>query len=441
MAEAASRSGKTEPADERETRRNARLIILNGGVMELAHSFASSEAVIPAYIQLLTGSSIYVGLSRAMMRVGWAWPQILISNLIEGRERKKPVFIWGGLVRCCITVTIGVATWVLAEESPGVLLGIYLGLYAVATSMMGVTNVPWMDVIGKVIPSGERSRVFALRRLLGGGLAIGSGLVISYMVSDASGLAFPKGYAVLFIISGVVTAVSVSIFGLIREPVENVARAREPMRSYLAGGFRLLREDLDYRRLFILRYLWAAAMMGTSFYVPYALSDLQISMVYIGLFVSVSQASSILSNALWARIGKRGGSRALMIIGTYLLGASLVVPLVTPYVPSIAVSPFDVFGVATFDTRVLFFSLTFLCNGFATSGMFTGRMALVLDLAPEDRRPTYTSFMNTLGVPQGLMPILGGFLAAWLSYGHVFFIGLCFLPPAILLAHRIQQKS
>ena len=438
MADAAERGA--EP-DKREAKRSSRLIIGHGGVEQFAHSFSSSEAVIPAYIQLLTGSSVYVGLSRAMMRVGWAWPQILISNLIEGRERKQPVFLLAGLIQCSVTISIGVGTWVLADESPGVLLGLYFILYALSTSMMGIKNVPWMDVMGKVIPSGDRARVFALRRLVGGGLAIGSGVGISYLLSDASGLVFPRGYAVLFVLSGFCTLISLSIFRMIREPIQNVAKAREPMRSYLVNGFRLLKEDLDYRRLFILRYLWAAAMMGTSFYVPYALTDLHISMVYIGLFVSVSQASSILSNALWAWIGKRGGSRTLMIWGTYTLGASLVIPLLTPFVPSVAVSPLDVFGVAAFDTRVLFFSLTFLCNGFATSGMFTGRMALVLDLAPEDRRPTYTSFMNTLGVPQGLLPIVGGLLAAWLSFGHVFFIGLFFLPPAIFLAHRIQQKN
>lgn len=409
--------------------------------MQFAHSFSSSEVVIPAYIQLLTGSSVLVGVSRALMRIGWAWPQILISNLIEGRERKLSVFVLAGVIQSSVTIGIGIGTWMLADATSGTLLVLYLALYALATSMMGIKNVPWMDVIGKVVPSGDRARVFALRRLLGGGLAISSGLAISYLLSDASGLVFPRGYAVLFVLSGSFTLISLSIFRMIREPIENVAREREPMRSYLSSGFKLLLEDADYRRLFILRYLWAAAMMGTSFYVPYALTDLYIPTVYIGLFVSVTQASSILSNALWAWVGTRGGSRLLMICGTYMLAASIAIPLLTPYVPSVAISPFDVFGVAAFDTQVLFFSLTFLCNGFATSGMYTGRMALVLDLAPEDKRPTYTSFMNTLGVLQGLLPVLGGFLAAWFSFGLVFMVGLCFLPPAILLAHRIQEKS
>ena len=127
---------------------------------------------------------------------------------------------------------------------------------------------------------------------------------------------------------------------------------------------------------------------------------------------------------------------------TYFLAGSLLIPLSTPLVLDLTIRPLAFLGIPfSISTQVLYFSLTFLCNGFAISGMFTGRMALVLDLAPADRRPTYTSFMNTLGVPQGLLPILGGFLAAWLSYRDMFLISLAFIPPAIILARRIRPAQ
>ena len=424
-----------------EVKRNSRLVILNGGLMQFADSFSSSEAVIPAFIQTLTGSSVLVGLSRSMMRIGWAWPQIFISRIIEEREEKKPLFIWVGLLRaavwCCAAATI----WFLAGERPAIVLGAFFLMYMVLTSMMGVTNVPWMDVIGKTIPTGGRGRVFALRRLFGGGLAIASGGVIAYILSDRSGLGFPKSYAVLFLTTGVLTVVAILAFGLIREPIEQVRKGRLPMGEYLKSGFKLLKEDDDYRRLFILRYIWATAMMGTSFYVPFALSDLGIGVVYIGLFVSVSQAASILSNALWAWVSERWGNRELLISGTYLLGLSILVPITTPLISDTPIQPLSFIGIDfSLSTRVLYFCLTFLFNGFSTSGMFTGRMALVLDLSPPDRRPIYTSFMNTMGVPQGLMPILGGLLAGWLSYHYMFLISLLFIPPAIILADRISPS-
>lgn len=409
--------------------------------MQFAMSFASSETVIPAFIQTLTGSSLYVGLSRSLIRVGWSWPQIFISRIIEEREEKKPLFIWVGLLRAVVWVGVAAATWSLAGENPTVVLVVFLLMYSVTTSLMGVTNVPWMDVIGKTVPEGGRGRVFALRRLFGGGLAVVSGGLISFVLSDRSGLGFPRSYAVLFLISAVITAAAILVFGLIREPIEEVRKGREPIRAYLKSGFLLLREDLDYRRLFILRYVWATAMMGTSFYVPYALSDLQMSVVYVGLFVSVSQFASILSNALWAWVSDRWGNRELLMAGTYMLGLSILIPVTTPLIEDIPVRPLGFLGVDfSLSTQVLYFCMTFLFNGFATSGMFTGRMALVLDLSPSDRRPTYTSFMNTMGVPQGLMPILGGVLAGWMTYHYMFLVSLLFVPPAVVLASRISHS-
>lgn len=432
----------TEQTIQKNAQRNGRLIVLNGGLMQFAMSFASSETVIPAFIQTLTGSSILVGLARSMMQVGWAWPQILISWLIEKRERKLPLLIRVGMIHAACWCALGAAIWHLAGERPLVVLGVFIGMYAITTSLMGVSNVAWMDLVGKTVPQGGRARVFALRRMIGGGLAVASGAVIAYILSERSGVGFPRDYAVIFLIAAGLYAIASATFGLIREPIEPVRKSREPIRSYLAGGFRLLKDDDDYRRLFILRYLWATAMMGTSFYVPFAISDLGMNIVYIGLFVSVSQVSSVLSNALWARIGDRKGNRALLIYGTYFLAGSLLIPLSTPLVLDLTIRPLAFLGIPfSISTQVLYFSLTFLCNGFANSGMFTGRMALVLDLAPADRRPTYTSFMNTLGVPQGLLPILGGFLAAWLSYRDMFLISLAFIPPAIILARRIRPAQ
>jgi len=47
-------------------------------------------------------------------------------------------------------------------------------------------------------------------------------------------------------------------------------------------------------------------------------------------------------------------------------------------------------------------------------------MALVLDLAPADRRTDVHRFHEHPRRAAGLLPILGGFLAAWLSYRDMF---------------------
>ena len=426
--------------DAAEVKRNSRLVILNGGLSESGYRFASSETVIPAFIQTLTGSSVMVGLTRALMRVGWAWPQIFISHFIEERPRKLPFLVCVQLIRGAVTVGIGIVLWFAGGVETTSLFVVFLAMYAMTTSMMGATNVPRMDVVGKTIPSGQRARVFAMTRLLGGGLAIGTGGVISYVLSEKSGFGFPGSYGVLFMIGGTVTGASSLIFFLIREPIEKNRRKREPFRAYMASGLRLLKDDANYRRLFALRYTWAAAEVGRSFYVPYAISTLGISAVFVGLFVSVSQASSLLSNALWAWVAPRRGNRSLLIYGTYMLAFSVSIPILTPYLPVEYVRPLTLFGIeSAIRTDVLFFSLTFVFNAFASSGMYTGRMTLILDISPPDRRPTYTSFMNTFGVLQGAFPILAGVAATLIGYRGVFLIALCCVPFSVILVHRFKE--
>ncbi len=236
-----------------EEKRNARLVIANGAVMQMAMSFASSDTVLPAFMQMVTGSSIMVGVAHTIMRVGWAWPQVFISRVIESQPRKMGTLLGAGLARAGIWVLLAVVTFFAGDPYGVWYLVLFFSIYAVTTSLSGVSNVPWMDIIGKSIPSEARVRVFALRRLVGGLLAIATGVVVSFVLSEASGLSFPQDYAVLFLLSAIFTALAIATFALIRERTEEVRKERLSLRRYLASGVALLKEDDDYRRLLALR--------------------------------------------------------------------------------------------------------------------------------------------------------------------------------------------
>jgi len=429
-----------ERKGKEEVKRNTRLLVLNGGLMMMAMTFVSSDLVLPAFVQTLTSSSILVGLAGALMRIGWAWPQVFISRVVEPKPRKMPLFVIAGTGRSIIWFAVGAMTYWMGAENPTALLIVFMVLYGIATSMMGITNVPWMDIIGKSIPSAERARMFAVRRLLGGAMAMGAGAAISYILSSQSGLVFPNNYAVLFMLSGIGTGLSIWAFALIREPIEKGNQKRLPFGAYMASGLNLLREDSNYRNLCILQFMWAFSMMAAPFYVPYALEGYGMPLVYVGFFVTVMQFSSIFSNALWAWLGHHKGNQSLLVYGTWFLGLSVLIPLLTQWIPSYDLRPMALLGWdVVINSQILFYSLTFVFSGFATSGMFTGRMTYVLDIAPPDRRPTYTSFMNMFMLPQGVLPILGGVLVSWISYQYTFILSLLFVPVSVILAQKLKD--
>ncbi len=446
MRESATRKVATvakQAAVRRQARNEKRsfwLLVANGALMMSAMTFVSSDLVLPAFVQTLSTSSVMVGLAGALMRIGWAWPQVFISRVVEPMPRKMPMFVTAGTVRTLMWIALGLLTMWMGAGRPSVLIVTFMVMYGLATSCTGITNVPWMDIIGKSVPSSDRARMFAVRRLAGGGTAMLSGALISWMLSDRSGLTFPDNYATLFVLSGVGTGLSILAFSRIREPIQQKKRGKTlPLGEYLQVGIGLLREDLNYRRLCILQFLWAFSMMATPFYVPFALTELGMDVSVVGLFVAVMQFSSIFSNVIWAWVGQKKGNHALLSIGTWFLTFSILIPLTVRWVPPIDVAMFGWAGSdGAFDLCVGYYALTFVFTGFAMSGMFTGRMTYVLDIAPEDRRPTYTSFMNAAMLPQGVLPVLGGWLVALVSYENMFVVSLAFVPVAVWTARKLK---
>lgn len=427
-----------ELRERKNIRRSFWLLVANGASMHSGMTFVSSDLVLPAFVQTLTTSSVMVGLAGALMRIGWAWPQVFISRIVEPMPRKMKFFAYAGTCRTLSWVLIGLFTVAMGADRPIVLLTFFMVFYGVATSFMGITSVPWMDIIGKAVPPNERARMFAVRRLAGGGTSMAAGVAIGFILSESSGLTFPHNYGLLFMLSGVATGVSVAVFAMIREPVLTGARKKLPMGAYIRSGLQILKEDLNYRRLCILQFLWAFSMMGSPFYVPFALTDLGMSVTFIGFFVTVMQFSSIFSNVIWAWIGQKKGNHALLSMGTYFLGVSILIPLTVTWIPAIHVNPTELIGISyPFDLRIGYYALTFVFSGFASSGMYTGRMTYILDIAPEDRRPTYTSFMNAFMLPQGVLPIIGGALVALISYQNMFIVALAFVPVSIAIARKL----
>ena len=418
----------------RETRRNSWLLVINGGMVMMAYTFISADLVMPAFVQTLTESSILIGMAGALMRMGWAWPQVFISRIIEPKPRKMPLLIGAGMARSAMWILVGAMTIFLGGLNPAFFLFLFMVFYALGTSLMGVMNVPWMDLMGKAIPASHRAKVFALRRFSGGVMSMVAGVLISYILSAQSGLSFPNNYAVLFMLSGSGTALAVLTFGMIREPIEKRTRAQLSLKNYLLSGLSLMKDDVNFRRLCMVQFLWGFSMMGGPFYVPYAISGLGIGAVYIGFYVIAMQFSSVFSNVAWAWVGRYKGNQALFLYGTCLLALSILIPISIVYVPD---RTFWFWGTEV-NLRVVVYAFTFIFSGAAQSGMYSGRMTYVLDIAPADRRPTYTSFMNMFMFPQGLLPMLAGVLVAWISYQNLFRISLLFIPFAAVLAYQLK---
>ena len=318
----------------------------------------------------------------------------------------------------------------------------FLGLYFISSSAMGVSTLPYMDIVSKAIAPQQRARFFSLRQLYGGFFAIWVGFLVRAVLGDESeftgilgsitqifktstmyfigsvcrldtDLGFPYNYAFLFVCSvGAAFFSFVSFLG-VREPIHPVHPNRQPMWQHLKHGAYFLRTDANYRRFILFRVFAHFSGMASPFYMPYALNDLGFSEATMGFFIVCSALSGVVSNALWGHIGEKYGVRWLLIITAALMG----IP------PALAFSS----GILPISLQMPAFFMIFIVGGVLANGMMVGFMAYMLNIAPPRNRPSYIGFMNTLLMPVSFGPLLAGFLAPHIGYRWLFAIsvGIC----------------
>ncbi len=436
------------------SQRNFRFALLQGAFMRINLAFADSSTVLPAFIHKLSGSNILVGLTGSMMTAGWMWPQLLMSNLLEHRPRKMPFYALGMGIRVLAWLGVFCCTILIGERNPMLLAACFLGFYFLSSSAMGVSTLPYMDIVSKSIAPHYRARFFSLRQLYGGFFAIWVGFLVRAVLGNESEftgivggitrtfkamtmyiicsicrvdteLGFPYNYAFLFICSVSAAFLSFISFLGVREPIHPVQPIRQPMWQHLKQGPRFLRTDMNYRRFILFRVAAHFSGMASPFYIPYALDELNVSEATIGFFIVCSALSGVVSNTLWGYIGDNYGVRWLLIITAGLMG----IP------PTIAFSA----AVLPPSLQLPAYFLIFTVGGILANGMMVGFMAYMLNIAPPRSRPSYIGFMNTFLLPVSFAPVIGGVLAPHIGYRWLFAISICICLIAFAVATGLKE--
>ena len=434
--------------------RNFRFALLQGVFMRINLAFADSATVLPAFIDKLSGSHLLVGLTGSMMTAGWMWPQLLMSNLLEHRPRKMPFYVLGMSVRVLAWLAIFFCTITIGEQNPMLLAICFLGFYFLSSSAMGVSTLPYMDIVSKSIEPQRRARFFSQRQLYGGFFAIWVGFLVRAVLGDESDftgilgsvtqafktftmyfigsicnletdLGFPYNYAFLFICSVAAAFLSFVSFLGVREPIHPVQSTRQPISEHLKQGPHFLRTDANYRRFIFFRVFGHFSGMASPFYIPYALNELGLSEATIGFFIVCSALSGVISNTIWGYVGERYGVRWLLIITAGLMGIPAAIAFSS--------------GILPMSFQMPAFLLIFIVGGILGNGMMVGFMAYMLNIAPPRNRPTYIGFMNTLLMPVSFAPVLGGILARFAGYRWLFAISIGISIAGFRIATGLQE--
>jgi MFS family permease len=229
------------------------------------------------------------------------------------------------------------------------------------------------------------------------------------------------------------SAVGLFMFGMIREPKAKVVHKLRPLSEHLRLGFDLLRRRGNYRLFFVVRICWQLTSMAFPFYAAYAYSALGFSEASVGVFVSLWVASGVISNYVWGKLADMKGNRVVLVLTALI---SLAPPLMVLFILGSAEA-----GAGDGPGSRAFWLLasTFAINGFSRSGRFISNMMYLLEFVPEDRRPLYVGFMNTVTFPFMLSPVLGGWIVQSVSYQALFAVSAVFAVISVILSARLIE--
>jgi MFS family permease len=388
--------------------RNFAAHLAHGLLGQTGFRLINAPTFIPAYIHLLSGSDLAVGVARGLQSLGMALSPILGATLIEHRRRVLPVgFVVGALMRIQV-LGIALAAFLLPPAAALVAVCIGLGLFGVFLGMQGVV---FNFLLSKVIPVETRGRLLGLRNALAGGTAAGVAVLAGYWVEHET---LGNGFGTTFLAAFVLSSAGLACLLLIREPetprVREAVRVHERLRDLPA----LLRADPDFTRYFLARALGTMGRMSVPFYVIYAGTKMEIGGAQLGVLTLAFVLAQSVVNLLWGWIADRSGFRLVFLLAQTLWIGSGAVLLVSAAYPVLI-------GVM-------------IGLGAGLGGFMMAAQNLVLEFGSRHNLPLRIALANSSSELVGaIAPLSAGLLATAVGYRAVFATAIAFQLAALLL--------
>lgn len=389
-------------------RRNYVGHLLHGLLGQTGFRLINAPTFVPAYIHLLSGSDLAVGLARSAQSLGMFLSPILGATTIEHRRRVLPIgFLVGGLMRVQV-LGIALAAFFLPPQWALIATWLFLTFFGFFLGMQGVI---FNYLMSKVIPVERRGVLLGLRNSLAGVTATAVAGVGGWLVASE---ALGNGYATTFLVSFGLTSAGLAMLLLVREPEPPEVRSAASFSTRLLELPQLLRSDRHFTAYFGARCLATMGRMAVPFYILYAGDVVGLSGRNLGLLSMAFLLANSTVNLVWGAVADRTGFRLVFAVALVVWIGAVCVLLATE---SLAVLMVAFFGI-----------------GAGFGGFMMSAQNLVLEFGEREDLPMRIAIANSGSELVGAVgPLLGGAIAAISSYGTVFVTAMSFQAAAVVV--------
>lgn len=342
--------------------RNMRFLVIE---IFWAAIFTGSVSFNAAYLIRLGGSNLLVGLLTAGAALVNVFATIPFAALLERRANRRP-WIVGSLA----AVRAGYLGLVLVPLLPEIMRPSAMVLWLIVLNVPSALFVAgFTPMLADLVPIHRRARVFAARNIALGATVTVCTFVMGYWLDLAP---FPFNYQVIYTVGVIASAISTIYVARLTIPDSEVVPRALPRRRSLGDLLAITTRQRPFVNMLFNTLLFNLAVwMALPLQPIYFVRELGASDGWIGLWLGVVSAGTILGNLIWQRlIDRRGAGWAL---------------LRTTILSSIY---FFLIGLFPDLNLILLFALL---AGLINPGVDLSHLNVLFEICPRERRAMYLS--------------------------------------------------
>lgn len=384
--------------------------------LSLAITIAEPSTILPLMVHHFSDSAIIVGLFVSLLRGGAIAVQLYAAFHAQAYKKVLPYLKKVFFFRFFSWFFIGFSIYVFGDDNPTItLFCIGIGLFFFSFSA-GFGAIYFKELQAKLFSQRYRGKTMANRQIAGSFASIISGGITGYVLSEFQA---PMNYAYLFMLSSFLMLIGFTAFVSMDEPEkENVTIKEKSFKLFMKNSIEILNNDNRLKQQIIVIFLGYSYFLAMPFVILNAHKTFTLTGWMLGGFIAVQMIGSIFgSTFFWRKIHDY----------EKMLSLSFVFAIFS-------------FIIALFAYDIYTYALVFLFFGISIDGFSIAGMNLVIEIAPEEKRPTYTALQTTLTSFGLFFPILGGVLLKYVSsYGFIYVLTIVLLSIGYFLSRRFDK--
>ena len=386
--------------------------------LALAVSIAEPSTILPLMIHYFSDNVVIVGIFASLLRGGSITIQLYAAFHAQAYKRVLPYLRKVFFFRFASWISIGLSIYLIGNyDKTLTLFFIGTGLF-LFSFMAGFGAIYFKELQAKLFSKKYRGKTMANRRVAGSIASIISGGVAGYVLNHYEA---PLSYGYLFIVSSFFMIVGFGVFATIEEPEKsNVSVKERHFKTFIKNAGLSLKQDKRLQQQII------AIFFGFSYYLsmPFVILNANNSFILtgwmLGGFITIQMSGSIIGSIfLWRKI--HNYERMLALSFLLMIAA---------------------FTIALFANNLYMYALIFLLFGVALDGFNISGMNLVIEIAPEDKRPIYTALQTNITSVGLFFPVLGGGILKLVdSYTIIYLLTIFLLTYGLYISLRLKQTD